>query len=90
MIQPITPKEISHGLTPGDAESLQTLLLRPPLGQGTQTYSPSTKLIAKLSGLVSLKGEDLLLQASSEVSVRASGKFMAMAHSSRIAVDWRC
>ena len=55
-------------LTP--SAHLQTLLLRPPLGHGNQIISPTEKLVAKLSGLVSLKGEDLLLQSSTEVPVR--------------------
>ena len=70
VIEPIRLSTIVDSLTPGRAQQLQSLLQRPPLGQGTPTFSPSTQLVSKLCGLVSLKGEDLLLQASSEVPVR--------------------
>ena len=63
-------QEIHERQAPGANPSLQGLLLRPPLCQSTQTFSPSERLVAKLCGLVSLKGEDVLLQGSSEVPVR--------------------
>ena len=65
-----TLQDIVTGLTPGEASNLQSLMLRPPLSQGTQTFSPSVHLVSKLTGLVSLKGEDLLLQSSTEVPVK--------------------
>ena len=70
LTQPLSLQEIITELTPGRSSHLQTLLLRPPLGQGTQTLSPSDRLTAKLAGLVSIKGEDLMLQSVSEVPVR--------------------
>eukprot|EP00435_Cladocopium_sp_Y103_P035476 s619_g9.t1 len=70
IVEPMTPQELVNKLTPGQHPHLQGLLLRPPLGQGNQTFSPNEQLIAKLCGLVSLKGEDLLLQSSTEVPVR--------------------
>ena len=70
VIDPLTLQDIVQRLTPGSSSGLQDLLLRPPLSQGTQTFSPSTRLASKLCGLISLKGEDLLLQPSSEVPVR--------------------
>eukprot|EP00435_Cladocopium_sp_Y103_P064632 s325_g26.t1 len=63
-------QELVNIMTPGRNPLLQGLLLRPPLGQGTSTHSPSEKLVEKLSGMLSLKGEDLLLQSSTEVPVR--------------------
>ena len=57
-------------VTPGKGEFLQGLLLRPPLRHKTVTFSPSQQLVQKLSGLVSVKGEDLLLQHKSEVPVK--------------------
>ena len=53
-------------LSPGKSQNLQELLLRPPLGQSTRSFSPSAQLVSKLCG----QGEDLLLQPSSEVPVR--------------------
>lgn len=70
LTQPMPLQEIVNELTPGRSSHLQTLLLRPPFGQGTQTFSPDDQLVAKLSGLVSRKGEDLMLQGVSEVPVR--------------------
>ena len=63
-------QHIVDELTPGQSTHLQSLLLRPPLTQGTQTTSPSHQLTRKLAGLVSLKGEDLLLQSTSEIPVK--------------------
>ena len=57
-------------LCPGQQSDLQSLLLRPPMSQSTKTFSASSNLVAKLSGLVSLKGEDLMLQGSSEIPVK--------------------
>lgn len=68
--EPISLQEIMNKLTPGKVTDLQSLLLRPPLSQSTKSFSPNEQLIAKLSGLVSLKGEDLLLQGPSEVPVK--------------------
>jgi len=63
IISSISLQELVTHLTPGQQPELQGLLLRPPMSQGTKTLSPSSKLVAKLSGLVSLKGDDLMLQA---------------------------
>ena len=70
VIEPLSLQSLVDRMRPGGSLALQGLLLRPPLGQGNQTFSPSDKLVAKLSGLVSMKGEDLLLQSSTEVPVR--------------------
>jgi hypothetical protein len=70
IVDHITLQDIIGMLAPGRALNLHGLLQRPPLGQGTQTFSPSTHLVGKLCCLVSLKGEDLLLQSASEVPVR--------------------
>eukprot|EP00435_Cladocopium_sp_Y103_P068963 s726_g32.t1 len=70
LINNITIQELVNKLTPGDSKDLQSLLLRTPLSQGTKTFFPSSVLVSKLAGLVSLKGEDLLLQGQSEVPVR--------------------
>ena len=36
----------------------------------TKTFCPSERLVAKICGLTSLKGEDILLQNPSEIPVR--------------------
>ena len=63
-------QDIVDAITPGKGVRLQTLLLRPPLKQATSTFAPSAKLVEKLSGPASIKGEDLLLQSKSEVPVK--------------------
>ena len=68
--RPLSLQGIVDELTPGKSQYLQSLLLRPPTSQGTQTFSPNERLAAKLTGLVSLKGEDLMLQGVSEVPVK--------------------
>ena len=70
LIDPISLQEIVNRATPGGSRSLQGMLLRPPLHQGTSTYSPSAILVQKLAGLGGGKGEDLVLQPKSEVPVR--------------------
>ena len=70
IVDHITLQDIIGMLTAERPLNLHGLVQRPPLGQGTQTFSPSTHLVGKLCGLVSLKGEDLLLQSASEVPVR--------------------
>jgi hypothetical protein len=70
LIEPISLQELVDQLTPGKNTTLQGLLLRPPCGQGNKTLTPSEKLIAKLCSLVSLKGEDIMLQGSSDAPVR--------------------
>ena len=56
--------------TPGQPPSLQGLLIRPPVHGGTHTMGCSELLVRKICGLVSLKGEDVLLQHQSDVPVR--------------------
>ena len=57
-------------LTPGGSRSLQGILLRPPLSS-TKTLVSSLEgpLLLKLLGLVSMKGEDLMVTAASEPQV---------------------
>lgn len=54
-------------LIPGRGSRLQTVLYRPPL---SRAQHPDTNLAKRLAQLVSVKGEDLLLQAASEPLVR--------------------
>ena len=67
-----TPQDIVERTAPGCSVNLQTYLLRPSMQQlqPTQRGGLEGKLIRKLISLVSLKGEDLLLQSSSEDVVR--------------------
>ena len=64
-------QQIIQGLRPGGSGELQRLLLRPPLRR-TLVAAPveGTHLVKKLAGLVSIKGEDILLQSSSEQQVK--------------------
>ena len=67
-----TPKEIAQQLTPGASSTLQGMMLRPPLGPQRQKTpcQGESDLISKITGIASMKGEDLLLQASTEQSVK--------------------
>ena len=49
---------------------LQTLLQRPPTGHSTSTLPINNTLVKKLAGISSLKGEDLMVQATTEVPLR--------------------
>ena len=66
----LSPADIVRRITPGKGEDLQSVLLRPPLVVSTATRPCSVQLVRKLAGLVSLKGEDILLQSSTDVPVR--------------------
>ena len=66
----LIPQDIMDRVAPGNGLDLQSMLLRPPLAISTLTRPCSVQLVRKLCGLVSLKGEDLLLQSASDVPVR--------------------
>eukprot|EP00438_Fugacium_kawagutii_P008223 Skav213983 [mRNA] locus=scaffold3014:59382:61238:+ [translate_table: standard] len=72
MCPPLTPSQIVQRLTPGQGQQLQSLLLRPPLQP--QRCKPSVnlegQLVRQLLGIASVKGEDLMLQGSTEPNVR--------------------
>ena len=63
-------QEILRRLTPGEEDSLPSLLLRPPLRRTTQQGGPNVGLVRRLLGQVSVKGEDLLLQMGSDIPAR--------------------
>ena len=67
---PLTMSEIVSRLTPGEEDSLPSLLLRPPLRRTTLAGGPSPGLVRRLLGQVSVKGEDLLLQMGSDIPAR--------------------
>ena len=66
------PQHVIDVLTPGFGNRLQSLLLRPVLGalRTPPVDDPQGILVHKLLGLASIKGEDLLLQAVTEHSVK--------------------
>ena len=69
-IDVVPTQEIITRLTPGKNTNLHSLLLRPPFARSTKTLDVSEMLVRKLCGLVSLKGEDLLVQSYSDTPVR--------------------
>jgi site-specific DNA-cytosine methylase len=68
----LSPQQIVERTAPGSTHSLQAFLQRPPMRQHSTKVRGQLghQLVRKLSSLVSLKGEDLLLQAGSEDLVR--------------------
>ena len=69
-IDAVSVQEVIDRLKPGGSSTLQGLLVRPPMTWSTSTLDCSEILVKKLFGLVSLKGEDLLLQHHTDVPVR--------------------
>ena len=67
ILEPISVQEVIHRLTPGRGHSLASVLQRAPLRRMEAQDEPDECLAARMAGLVSVKGEDLLLQSSSEV-----------------------
>lgn len=70
LVKPVSLESLVLRLTPGKATHLSSLLSRPPLSGMCGTCSPSQLLVQKLAGMVSLKGEDVLLQHATDVPVR--------------------
>lgn len=66
----LTLQQMVARCCPGKDTRLSSLLLRPPLRTSTLTHPSNSLLVKKLCGLVSVKGEDLLLQQSGAPSVR--------------------
>eukprot|EP00435_Cladocopium_sp_Y103_P053819 s178_g17.t1 len=64
----LSPEEIVQRTSPGCTANLQTFLRRPPMVDVKCSDSPNKalKLVTKLCTMVSLKGEDLLLQSATE------------------------
>ena len=77
LIPRLSVQDIMDRFTPGRHPTLQGLLLRPPMSQGTTTVPDSSLLVQKLWGLASLKGEDLMIQGTSEAPL----KFHRLRHS---------
>ena len=69
-IEPLTPQMIVDRLVPGKGRTLQGLLQRPPIRVSTSSYPCSSELVRRLSTLVSLKGEDILLQAPTDTPAK--------------------
>jgi hypothetical protein len=66
-----TPQQVVQACRPGGSGELQRLLLRPPVRRELSVpAADGTLLVKKLAGLVSIKGEDIMLQATSEQQVK--------------------
>ena len=71
LCRPLALQGIVDVLTPGKGTQLQSLLLRPPVGvRGRLLTTLEKPLLRKLLGLVSIKGEDLVVQSASEPQVK--------------------
>ena len=69
----LTPQAICEATRPGGSSKLQGLLFRPPFGpiRGGAGNPSEHRLVKKLCGLTSMKGEDLLLQAPTDPVVKS-------------------
>ena len=88
------PQEIVKRTAPGSTHSLRAFLQRPVMRQTHKSPKGrlERQLVQKLSTMVSLKGEDLLLQASSEDLVRyhrLRASLPARLWRWRVAASWR-
>ena len=61
--EPVSLQQVVDKLAPGKGISWQSILLRPPLHHSASTLPPNHFLTRELCSLVSLKGEDLLVQS---------------------------
>ena len=71
LMDPISIQGVVDRLTPGKGDQLQSVLLRPPLRRDGPAFQPDEGLAQRLAGLVSIKGEDLMLQASTDFLLKA-------------------
>ena len=68
---PLSVQDVISRTAPGSTKDFQTFLQRPLMTQARERASGSGEmLVRKLLSLVSIKGEDILLQASSEDSIK--------------------
>ena len=69
---PLSVGEVAKRTAPGSQQSMQTYLLRPSMSSKRKTHhvGQAKRLVEKLLTLVSIKGEDLLLQHASEDLVK--------------------
>ena len=70
IIPRISIQDLVSRASPGSGSSLQSVLQRPPICREVPAVYEDEGLTRKLAGLVSVKGEDLLLQAPSEQLVK--------------------
>ena len=63
-------QELLDRAAPGGGATLQMVLQRPPVHRESKHVHEENGLARRLTGLVSIKGEDLLLQATSEQLVK--------------------
>ena len=69
--QPFTPQQVVQACRPGGAGDLQRLLVRPPVRpELVVPPADGVHLVRKLAGLVSIKGEDIMLHSSTEQQVK--------------------
>ena len=72
-MEPLSVQQLINRAAPGAGSSLQAMLQRPPIRREDPSVHPDTGLARKLTGLVSMKGEDLLLQAPTDQLVKYHG-----------------
>ena len=70
LVEPVSLASLVTRLTPGKGGNLPSLLMRPPFNHSTSTFPLSERLVRKMAGLASVKGEDIMVQNASEVPVR--------------------
>eukprot|EP00438_Fugacium_kawagutii_P005555 Skav232226 [mRNA] locus=scaffold286:249647:254238:- [translate_table: standard] len=70
LCDPSTLQQAMDDLVPGRGARLQTVLYRPPLRRTAAVQHPDENLAKRLAQLVSVKGEDLLLQSATEPLVK--------------------
>ena len=70
LVDELSVDDIVARLTPGKCDDLPGLMLRPPLRQTTKAGATEGGLVRKLLGQISVKGEDILLQMSTDIPAR--------------------
>ncbi|CAL1145402.1 unnamed protein product [Cladocopium goreaui] len=90
----MSPQQVIERTAPGAGPGLQSFLQRPPMRptRASPGHHLEHRLVRKLTTLVSLKGEDLLLQAGSEDVVkyhRLRASLPARLWKWRVAASWQ-
>ena len=71
VMEPLSIQTLCDRFTPGHGSSLASILQRPPIRRSPVEPPQEVNLAQRMAGLVSIKGEDLMLQGPTE----ALGKF---------------
>ena len=70
LMEPLTVQQVVSRFVPGQSSSLASMLQRAPLRRMQAGECPGESLASRMAGLVSVRGEDLMLQSAGDVLLK--------------------